>query len=1010
MEKKNDKKGESINQSSAVSPPVQSESALARTVEYEQPDDFPSEGGLYLIEEGEIELCLTALTPDGRSQPSFIQKLEKKDIFYCCATRSPDGRALLYQPVDKVKLRGLLRSELISRLRDRKKDNHRLTALLVESQRRLVGFLAEAAGQLPEKCSGPLPQLTTAVPSPATHLSPAAGVGELKLKPGEIWRDDQAIGAEIISGNMAVGPMEGERWFCIRGPGLQATLGVLALKAETEVRLRPEKGAAPIQGGDEDLPAVIASGDSICALIHSISTLLDREDRARFQQSLELSAKSDLETKAGIAAQLISLRHRHRTMPLVPAVDPQTSWLAAVKMLASYEGKVQLVDSVHQDYSDSSDQAIDKLAESYGLLVRRLIIGPGDLSRLSSPIIARQADGNPLVLDPVGNKLWAHDPLRGSGRVSPRAMERELPGEAYELTPVLDEEVLTLRGLLRLSFAHRSGTLLAIGLVSLVITIFSLLIPVATKLVFGVAVPADEMNLLNTLGVALLASAVAVGIFTLFRTILLINLEALTGARLESNLMSHILRFPLKFFRGYRIGDLEMRIEASDQIRSIISGNLLSSFLNGIFSFCYLLLMFYYGGTLAFYGMGLIFLAMIIMLIFQGVLVKLNRIMLARSADQKSILFELIRGILTLRATGAAHRFYNRWLKIFAAQIAIFYRVNLLNCWMSILYGIFPIIGTLMIYYLAVSRIFSGEITLGDFIAFTTAFSVFLGSMLGLFDQILKLRVAIKPLWERVRPLFASQEDHPVGRLDPGKLQGKIELRGISFRYGPGQPEVTRDVSLIIHPGEYVALTGPSGAGKTTLIRLMLGLEELTSGAIYYDRYNLQDLSPRCLKQQIGVVLQQSTLFSGSIKDNIRLNAPTATMDEIISAAQAADIHDDIMELPMRYETIVSEGGATFSGGQVQRIAIARALLAAPRILYFDEATSSLDNISQAKVEKALDNIKATRFVVAHRLSTIKNADRIIVLDQGSIIQTGNYQELMKQGGLFKEMVGRQLL
>jgi ABC-type bacteriocin/lantibiotic exporter with double-glycine peptidase domain len=242
------------------------------------------------------------------------------------------------------------------------------------------------------------------------------------------------------------------------------------------------------------------------------------------------------------------------------------------------------------------------------------------------------------------------------------------------------------------------------------------------------------------------------------------------------------------------------------------------------------------------------------------------------------------------------------------------------------------------------------------------------------------------------------------------KLSGAIEVNNVSFRYSENMPWVLKNLSLKIRPGEYVAIVGGSGCGKSTLLRLMMGFETTQMGAIYYDGKDIATLDLRSLRKKIGVVMQNGKLFQGDIFSNITISAPWLTMDEAWEAAEVADIADDIRAMPMGMHTVIAEGGGGISGGQKQRLMIARAVAAKPKILMFDEATSALDNITQKKVSEALDNLKCTRIVIAHRLSTIRHCDRIIVLDGGRIVEDGTYEELLGKGGFFAELVERQRL
>jgi ATP-binding cassette subfamily C protein len=300
------------------------------------------------------------------------------------------------------------------------------------------------------------------------------------------------------------------------------------------------------------------------------------------------------------------------------------------------------------------------------------------------------------------------------------------------------------------------------------------------------------------------------------------------------------------------------------------------------------------------------------------------------------------------------------------------------------------------------------SLSLGAFLAFNVAFAQVLASAI-LFSSVIGSAVEIVPLCERARPILETAPEVTEAKAIPAGLRGDIEISHVSFRYQPDGPLILDDVTLHARPGEFVAIVGPSGAGKSTIVRLLLGFESPASGPIYYDHEDLARLDCQAVRRQVGVVLQDGKLMTGDLFSNI-VGASTLTLDDAWDAARLAGLDEDIRQMPMGMQTVVSEGGSTLSGGQRQRLMIARAVVGRPAILLFDEATAALDNETQATVSRSLEGLKATRVVVAHRLSTVRQADRIYVMEAGKVVQQGNYDELMAQGGLFAELVRRQLV
>jgi len=356
---------------------------------------------------------------------------------------------------------------------------------------------------------------------------------------------------------------------------------------------------------------------------------------------------------------------------------------------------------------------------------------------------------------------------------------------------------------------------------------------------------------------------------------------------------------------------------------------------------------------------------------------------------------------------GAEDRALAVWSQQFGLQKGLSFRARSQANNLATFNAAVPIV-TSMALFAAVTLLPAGSLSLGSFLAFNAAaVQLFFGALAA--SSALSSLVQIVPLYERARPVLEALPEVDVSKTDPGDLGGDVEISHVSFRYHADGPLVLKDVSVHVRPGEFVAFVGPSGAGKSTLVRLLLGLESPTAGSIYYDRADLAGLDLQAVRRQLGVVLQNSRILSGDIFSNI-IGASLLTLEDAWEAARLSGLDQDIEQMPMGMYTVVAEGASTLSGGQRQRLMIARAVVAKPRILLFDEATSSLDNKTQAIVSRSLEGLRATRIVVAHRLSTIQGADRIYVLDGGRVVEQGRYEELMGQGGLFAELAKRQLV
>ena len=369
---------------------------------------------------------------------------------------------------------------------------------------------------------------------------------------------------------------------------------------------------------------------------------------------------------------------------------------------------------------------------------------------------------------------------------------------------------------------------------------------------------------------------------------------------------------------------------------------------------------------------------------------------------QIGLIFQLLNGISKLRVAGAEARAFSVWARLVAGASGR--RADLAAVQVNVVYAALPLVALLVIFPLAIS---GTDLSAGTFLAFNAALTqvitavVLLGTSLSAVAQIV-------PLYERVKPILVTLPEVEEARADPGELAGDIEFSGVTFRYAADGPTVLEKVSFRARSGEFVALVGPSGSGKSTMVRLLLGFETPESGSIHLDAQDLASLDLQAVRRQMGVVLQAGKLAAGSIYQNIVGSSPYS-LDEAWEAARSSGLDDDIRQMPMGMHTMVMEGGSGLSGGQRQRLLIARAIVAKPRILLFDEATSALDNRTQSVVTESLARLRATRVVIAHRLSTVIRADQIHVVEAGRVVENGTYEELMAHEGPFARLAARQL-
>jgi ATP-binding cassette subfamily C protein len=435
--------------------------------------------------------------------------------------------------------------------------------------------------------------------------------------------------------------------------------------------------------------------------------------------------------------------------------------------------------------------------------------------------------------------------------------------------------------------------------------------------------------------------------------------------------------------------------------------------ITSLFALLNLGLLFYYSIPLALIAVGAAVVVIIVTSISGSVLVRKVRPLLEMEGNIFGEVVQLINGISKLRVAGAEQRAFAFWSKNYSRQVKLELSTQLIEDILAIFNTVMPMITTGLLFWFTVVLLNKAEVsgkpglTVGAFLAFNSAFGTFIMGATEVSNIITDI-LQVVPQWKRAQPIVKTLPEVHLSKADPGKLAGRIMLDRLSFRYSPDLPLTLEDVSIAAEPGEFIALVGGSGSGKSTIFRLLLGFETPEDGSIYYDGQDLSGLDVSAVRRQLGVVLQNGTIMSGSIFDNLAGNA-RVTLDEAWEAARMAGFDSDINTMPMGMHTVISEGGGNLSGGQRQRLLIAKALILKPRILLFDEATSALDNKTQAIVSHNLEKTQVTRIVIAHRLSTIRNANRIYVLDAGRISQQGCFDKLSNQKGKFFDLMQRQI-
>lgn len=536
-------------------------------------------------------------------------------------------------------------------------------------------------------------------------------------------------------------------------------------------------------------------------------------------------------------------------------------------------------------------------------------------------------------------------------------------------------------------------------------TAIGLLIPKINHMLFGDVLESGSISLL--VGVAILFVCVNISsmLFNINRTFVTSRVSTKLNIYVSGATMMRILSLPADFFKKYSSGEMASYSSYMTSLCDMLTSLFTTVGLSSLFSLVYI-------GSIFKYARGLVVPAIVVTLvtvIFSAISsmmqIKISKKIMKIGAKESGLSYSLITGVEKIRLSGAEKRAFAKWADKYSELAEYTYNPPTFIKLNSAISMAITSLGTIVLYYVALKT----KVSVSDYNAFNVAY----GMMSGAFSALagIALQVAqIRPILEMVKPIMEAEPEISEEKHVVTELHGSIELDKVSFKYSDDMPNVIDDLSLKINAGQYVAIVGKTGCGKSTLARLLIGFEKPQKGAVYYDRRDVNTLDLKSLRRNIGVVLQNGSLVNEDIFSNITISAPWLNMDDAWEAAEIAGIAEDIRKMPMGMFTIVSEGSGGISGGQKQRLMIARAVAHKPKVLIFDEATSALDNITQKKVSEALDKMKCTRIVIAHRLSTIKNCDRIIYLEGGKIIEDGTYDELIQQDGPFAELVKRQLI
>ncbi|MCR5683914.1 MAG: NHLP bacteriocin export ABC transporter permease/ATPase subunit [Lachnospiraceae bacterium] len=654
------------------------------------------------------------------------------------------------------------------------------------------------------------------------------------------------------------------------------------------------------------------------------------------------------------------------------------------------------------------NEVLEYLLRPSGIMRRRVELEKGWYRDASGPMLGtRTDDGSLVALIPAGmNGYCFYDRTTGKRVRLSKRTEKLIEGEAiafYKPFPLKSMDMWSLLKYILEQISPSDAALIALSM--LAVTLVGMITPKLNEMLFSDVLASGSIPVLAGMGVFMACTGISLVLFTTVKSLITARVGTKLDLCVEAATMMRLLALPADFFKDYSSGELSNRAGYLNELSNQLVNVAMSAGLTSIFSLLYITQIFAFAPKLVAPALLVTLLTLVVTVVQVFIQMGISRQQMDLTGKEKGMSYQLISGIQKIRLAGAEKRAFARWAQLYSRSARLSYDPPMFLKTASVITLAISLIGTMVMYAGAIK---SG-VSVAEYYAFNTAYGMVNGAFMSLAG-IAATIAAIRPTLEMAKPVMETVPEISEDKQVIEKLTGAIELNNVTFRYNEDMPNVLDNITLKIRPGQYVAIVGRTGCGKSTLMRILLGFETPQKGAVYYDGRDLKKIDLKSLRRRIGAVMQDGKMFTGDIFSNITISAPWLTLDDAWEAAKLAGIADDILDMPMGMNTLISEGQGGISGGQRQRLLIARAIAPKPKILMFDEATSALDNLTQKQVSDALDRMKCTRIVIAHRLSTIRQCDRIIVLDQGRIIEDGSYDELLAKNGYFADLVARQRL
>ncbi|MBD1845640.1 peptidase domain-containing ABC transporter [Cyanobacteria bacterium FACHB-63] len=717
-------------------------------------------------------------------------------------------------------------------------------------------------------------------------------------------------------------------------------------------------------------------------------------------------------------------RSRKRLWASYSFIQQQSSsdcGIACLAMIGQYWGKRRSINTLRNlanvGRSGTSLKNLAEAAERVGFQSRPVRASLGRLIELNQPWIAHwQGDHYVVVYRAKHRQILIADPAVGKQTLTPEEFQSNWTGYALLLEPgeqfrATKSEKLSLNRFWSALSPYRS-VLVQIILTSLLLQVFGLITPLFTQIILDRVIVQKSPAALNVFAIGLVLFSVwQIGLVAV-RQYLLDYFSNRLDLSFISAFINHTLKLPLQFFESRQVGDIITRVQENQKIQAFLTRQAVTAWLNALTAVVYVGLMAYYNWQLTLLVLALLPPIIILTIVASPFLRRISRSIFKEAAAQNSSLVEMITGIATVKASAAEREMRWLWEERFTSMLNERFRGQKFSLGLQTTSGLINTLGSTALLWFGANLVIQDQLTIGQFVAFNMLIGNVTNpvlSLVGLWDECQEVLVSV----ERLDDVFSTQpeESSHAPMLVLPQLKGEIQFEDVTFRYQDTEKNVLQNITLAIQPGQTIAIVGRSGSGKSTLVKLLQGLYHPTTGRIWIDGHDIRHVSPPSLRSQLGVVPQECFLFSGTILENITLFRSEFTLEDVIQVAKLAEAHGFIQDLPLGYSTKVGERGANLSGGQRQRIAIARALLGNPAILLLDEATSSLDTESERRFQQNLARISRDRttFIIAHRLSTVQNADRILVIDQGVLVEQGTHSELIAQQGLYYNLAQQQL-